>query len=265
MLPKPPANYAQERLGIAAVQSLAAERAQIWRETGTGDVGIDGQLEFVNPEGFATGHTVAAQVKSGPSYFQQATAQGWNFFLDQKHRTYWERYPLPVLLVLHDPNSKISYWTDARQALRSPGSENAAFIEVPRANVLQTVKLERLFQNAGVQGEVFIPSIGDVLAALVERRSRNASFPVSYFDLFTQGLTSICRTLYFGMDMAITAAEANLEIINSEFGVGVGDSEHDFLFGYVRFLVAQISPKLTSPVASSTGLIATCNQGSWRP
>ncbi|MGE0006735.1 MAG: DUF4365 domain-containing protein [Parvibaculaceae bacterium] len=32
--------------------------------------GIDGQLEFVTGEGFATGRTVAAQVKTGPSFFQ---------------------------------------------------------------------------------------------------------------------------------------------------------------------------------------------------
>ncbi|WP_221928138.1 DUF4365 domain-containing protein [Pseudomonas syringae] len=67
-LPKAGTTYTQERLGIAAVQYYAARRNQIWRETGTGDVGIDGNIEFVNAEGFATGRIVAVQVKSGPSY-----------------------------------------------------------------------------------------------------------------------------------------------------------------------------------------------------
>ena len=67
--PKAGANYAQERLGIAATQTYAAQRRQIWRETGTGDVGVDGHLEFVTPDGFATSRIVAVQVKSGLSYF----------------------------------------------------------------------------------------------------------------------------------------------------------------------------------------------------
>lgn len=51
---------------------------------------------------------------------------------EEKHKRYWESFPLPVLLVLHDPDSGKSYWTDARQALRTPGSENTS-IEIPEA------------------------------------------------------------------------------------------------------------------------------------
>ena len=65
-LPKVGLSYAQERLGINALQNYAANTSQIWRETSTGDVGIDGNLEFVNPDGFATGKVIAVQVKSGP-------------------------------------------------------------------------------------------------------------------------------------------------------------------------------------------------------
>lgn len=38
-LPKAGSTYTQERRGIAAVQGYAAKTGQIWRETGTGDVG----------------------------------------------------------------------------------------------------------------------------------------------------------------------------------------------------------------------------------
>jgi Domain of unknown function (DUF4365) len=55
--PRAGTTYVQERRGIAAVQNYAATKGLIWRETGTGDVGIDGQLEFVNAHGFATGRT----------------------------------------------------------------------------------------------------------------------------------------------------------------------------------------------------------------
>lgn len=237
-LPKPGSNYAQERLGIAAVQSYAAQRKQIWRETGTGDVGIDGHLEFVNADGFATGRLVAVQVKSGPSYFASPSSGGWKFYPEGKHRSYWESFPLPVVLVLHDPDSDKSYWTDARQALRTPAKDRA-FIEVPAANLLRESDIFALFENAGVQDQPFIPEVAEVLRRLLMTTSRNASFPLSYFDLFVHGLTNICRSIYYGMDAVTNAVEYNLHAQGSEFGMGLGHEEHEFAFGFVKFLVAQ--------------------------
>jgi hypothetical protein len=69
MLPTAGRTYSQERKGIAAVQSFAASKDQIWRETSTGDVGIDGQLEYVNDGGHATGKLVAVQVNSRVTLF----------------------------------------------------------------------------------------------------------------------------------------------------------------------------------------------------
>lgn len=112
-LPQAGNTYAEERRGMSAVQSYAADHAQIWRETNTGDVGIDGQVEFVTAEGLATGRLIAMQVKSGASYFAHPTDGGWKFYPAEKHRRYWESFPLPVLVVLHDSASGKSYWTDA--------------------------------------------------------------------------------------------------------------------------------------------------------
>lgn len=237
-LPKTGNTYAQERLGIAAVQGYAARRQQIWRETGTGDVGIDGNLEYVNADGFATGRLVAVQVKAGPSYFAHPTAQGWKFYPEDKHRRYWEGFPLPVLLVLHDPASGTSYWSDARQTLRTPRAEQN-FIEVLSQNILESTEASALFENAGVQNQPFIDDIGNVLGALLATKSKDAGFPLSYFDLFTHGLTNICRSIYYGMDLVCNAVEYNLFAAKSEFGMGMGDAEHQFAFGFVKFLIAQ--------------------------
>lgn len=239
LLPKSGHTYVQERRGIAAVQSFAAATGQIWRETNTGDVGIDGHLEFVNNEGFATGKTVALQVKSGPSFFTHQMATGWKFYPEPKHRSYWEGYPLPVILVLHSPDVAASYWVDVRQHLRSPSSSEDAYVLVPRQNVLDKNAVLQVFETAGAQTDTFINDLDDVVRSMVARRSQNGSFPVSYFDLFTQGLTNLARSVYFQMDLALNAAEWHLAKSGSEFGIGVGEGEHEFLFGYVRFLLAQ--------------------------
>lgn len=76
---------------------------------------------------------------------------------------------------------------------------------------------------------------------MIKNQPQNPSFPVSYFDLFCLGLTNLCRSLYFGMDIALKIAEFKLQNQNSQFGtgIGLGDSEHVFLFNYIKFIVHQ--------------------------
>ena len=229
----------QERRGIAAVQTYAARTGQIWRETGTGDVGIDGQIEFVSPEGLVNGRIAAVQVKAGRSFFKHRTELGWKFYPEEKHKTYWEQFPLPVVLVLHDTDVGASYWIDVRQFLRVPRREERAFIEVPEKNLLEKTDPTLLFENAGVFNEPFIPALEDVLDKLVTTTSAEGTFRLSYFDLFVHGLTKICRSIYYGMDVVCNAVEYNLESRGSEFGMGMGSTEHEFAFGFVRFLLAQ--------------------------
>lgn len=236
--PRAGSSYPEERLGIAALQGYAAQRRQIWRETPTGDVGIDGQLEFVTSDGFVSGRLVAVQVKSGRSYFTSPTDAGWKFYPTEKHRLYWEAFPLPVLVILHDSTSGNSYWVDARQSLRVSNKEKA-FIEVPASQLLENTDTAVLFENAGVLKQPFIADIPTVLQKLICTKSSNGSFPLSYFDLFVHGLTNIGRTIYYGTDLIVNAVEFNLEVNNSPFGMGMSDPDHRFAFGFVQFLLAQ--------------------------
>lgn len=236
-LPKVTHTYSQERKGVAALQTYAANNLQIWRETATADVGIDGQLEYVYADETASGRLTGVQVKAGPSYFRHPTDRGWKFYPEPKHRAYWELYPVPVLVVLHDTEAKASYWLDARQALRSPSSSELAFLEIPRENHLEATAPLKLFENTGLQDEAFIVKMDDLITTLVTRVSPNGSFPVSFLDLFAGGLTNICRSIYFGTDVGMNAAESTLGMLGRlELGVGF---EHDFMWSFVRFLVAQ--------------------------
>ncbi|HDS9605235.1 TPA: DUF4365 domain-containing protein [Enterobacter hormaechei subsp. steigerwaltii] len=235
--PKYHQTNSQERLGVNAVAEAIAKIGQIWRETPMADVGIDGQIEYVSPEGFATGRMIAVQIKSGPSFFKESKGD-WVFYPEEKHRFYWERFPLPVLIIIHNPETNLSYWQDARQVLRVAKSTDAKGIIIPKSNVLQSTGPQTLFKGFAVIDQDFM-LVEEVLDYLIKAKSNNASFPVSYFNLFCSGLTNICRSLYFGMDVAITVAEVELHNQNSPFGVGMGDSEHNFLFEYIKFIVHQ--------------------------
>ena len=78
----------QDRKGIAVVQGIVASDLEwIFREQPTDDFGIDAQIEIVENEA-ATGRLIAAQIKSGPSYFQKADPDGWWFRLDRDDLEY---------------------------------------------------------------------------------------------------------------------------------------------------------------------------------
>jgi hypothetical protein len=237
MLPATPANYRTERLGITAVASAIANLGLIWRETPSADVGIDGQIEHVNENGFTTGRLVSVQVKSGASYFGSETENCYRFYPDEKHRHYWEQHPLPVILVLHDPDTPCSYWADVRQQLR--GETPGVALNVPKHQILQSTSALSLFETTGLTESPFIKDLDELCARMIATKSDNACFPISHFDLFAHGLTNIARSIYFGIDVPVMVAEANLYTSNAEVGVGLGEREHDFLFAFVQFLIAQ--------------------------
>ena len=193
-IPKVPQNLQQERNGILAVAMELNRLGLIWRETPMADVGIDGQVEFVDDAGNATGRLLAVQVKSGPSYFHNHGNE-WHFYPDSKHRFYWERFPIPVIVALYDPADRSTYWADARLALRSPETASEKYIAIPKRNRLQDSSREALFSSTGATTSPFLP-VKDVFRHLIMARTQNASFPVSHFDLFVHGLTNIVRTLY---------------------------------------------------------------------
>lgn len=237
MLPKSPSNYQTERLGINAVAVAVARLGLIWRETPTGDVGIDGQIEYVDAAGHASGRLLSVQVKAGTSYFANETDDAYLFYPGAKHRRYMEQHPLPVILVLHNPDTDTSYWADVRQQLRGERAE--ARVRVPKGNVLQAATAPMLFETDGIDGSAFIEDLDEVCATMIARRSPNAGFPVSHFDLFVHGLTNIARSIYYGMDVPLMVAEANLARAGCEFGVGIGEDEQFFLFAFVKFMIAQ--------------------------
>ena len=232
-----PDTYLTSRLGIAAVQSRAAQLRQIWRETPTGDVGIDGHLEMVRDDGTATAIIVGVQVKSGTSYLRPAN-EGFRYPTSSKERHYWEQYAVPVLLVLHDPETERSYWLDVRQEFRA-GRKPQQSVVVPEKQVLQTSTVAQLFANATAALFEYIEDVPQILNDMLHARAPNPTFDVSFFDLFCHGLTNLARSLYFGIDLAMTAAEQKVVEADEPSVVRIGPNEYNFIERYIRFLVSQ--------------------------
>lgn len=233
-LPKVGRTLFTEREGVIHVANQVNRAMCIWRETPSVDVGIDGQIEHVNSAGEATGHMVFVQVKSGASYFERATNEAVTFTPVTKHRSYWERSALPVILVLHNESTAETVWVDARDALRSGNTA----VEVPRCNVFdERGVLEALNANGPLPLEP-IP-MSELVKIALSRKSPSAGLPLDYLDLFLHGLTNNCNSVYFGMSLVSDVADAKLMHLNSNFGFGMGHAEYQFLQDYVLFLAEQ--------------------------
>ena len=231
-LPKVPLTQHQERVGINIVAQNLARLNLVWRETPTTDVGIDGQIEFINDTGEATGQIVAVQVKSGPSYLHEGPNNSWAYYPSEAHRRYWEQFPVAVLLFLCEPETRQVFWVDARQYLRSPVNEGRSAILVPKLSTLEEKTRGSLFANIGEIDGRFL-DVGELINTLMERRIDKPGFSVSFFDIFATGLTNIANMLYFGMDIICKVAESRAEIVT------IGEYEYQFAYDYMRFVVAQ--------------------------
>ena len=78
------------------------ELGWIFRRQPEHDYGIDAYAEVVEGDDI-TGQLLAMQIKSGPSWFKEQTDDHIVYRGDEEHRTYWIDFPLPVLVVLHEP------------------------------------------------------------------------------------------------------------------------------------------------------------------
>ncbi|MGC5016336.1 DUF4365 domain-containing protein [Streptosporangium sp. DT93] len=99
-----------ERAGVAALAKAAHERlGWLCREQPVVDFGVDAILELVE-NGHTAGRLLGAQIKSGTSWFDEPTRDGWTFRFNDEHAQYWFDYDIPVVIVLHDPVSGTLYW-----------------------------------------------------------------------------------------------------------------------------------------------------------
>lgn len=223
-----------ERYGVRAVEGAVLDARCIWRETPLRDVGIDGQIEHCTPTGVVTGTMVAVQVKSGPSFFARDDGSNVLFTPEAKHRAYWARHPLPVIVVLHDEQTKRTIWADARAQLRA----GATSLLVPHSN-----RFDAGGVHAALEADGPAPAERRSPAAVVEEMAANRhpdiGFCVSYLDLFLGGLTDVGHSLYFGMDLAVETQDVLAATPLGNGAVGIGSDEINFLDAYVAYLIAR--------------------------
>lgn len=97
------------RLGVNIMEQRVLEAGHIFREQAISDSGIDAQIEIKDGK-TATGRLVAAQIKSGPSYFLNRNDEGFMHYVSDRHRDLWINHSLPVILVLCNAENRECYY-----------------------------------------------------------------------------------------------------------------------------------------------------------
>lgn len=147
--------------GVRMVEQIISEDLRwIFRDVRKADIGIDAQVELVNPEKRGTGRLIAAQIKCGESFFSESTDAGFVFRGKSKHLKYWIEHSLPVVVIICDPNSGKCYWQEVSGANTEPLGKGWK-LTIPRTNILSADSAYALSQIAGR------PQHGDVVEALL--------------------------------------------------------------------------------------------------
>ena len=215
-----------ERSGVNSVAQTVNDMRCLWRELTQHDIGIDGHIEYVSPTGLASGQIVAVQVKSGASYVTSA-GQDYSFLPDRKHVAYWRSYPLPVILVLHDPATARSYWTFVKPQLEA---DPTAPIRISRDNQLVAESARQIFPDTPE-----VPVSNQILLAEMLANRYLGPGSISFFTMFCNGMTDLARKVYVGMDLFEMVLEEAWHL--PEFGPVIDQSSYVFLDAYVSFLI----------------------------
>ncbi|MDJ0318358.1 DUF4365 domain-containing protein [Arthrobacter antibioticus] len=122
-------------MGIAGVSLIVhGDLKWILREQPTSDFGIDVQIEVVDGRALS-GKLIAAQIKSGKSYFK-ATSGGWWFYPKARNLDYWLAHALPVIVVFYNAETRKAYWESVEPAKILPTRKGGRKLLIPESKEL---------------------------------------------------------------------------------------------------------------------------------
>ncbi|MHC4474520.1 MAG: DUF4365 domain-containing protein [Planctomycetota bacterium] len=112
-------NESRELILMGHAYVIAGEAGQIYRQYTNSDHGIDGEIEFKDHQGNASGKRVYLQLKSGDSYLRKRKGDDAEVFTIKKPRwaKYWQQQAYPVMLVIRTSDGIIR-WMDVSAYLK---------------------------------------------------------------------------------------------------------------------------------------------------
>jgi tetratricopeptide (TPR) repeat protein len=99
-----------DRMGVSAASWVFESWGWAFREQSIEDFGIDAHVEPFDGPDRPSRQLLALQIKSGQSYFREATEDGWWHRGIRRHWHYWLGHVLPVVIILYNPATGELFW-----------------------------------------------------------------------------------------------------------------------------------------------------------
>ena len=144
-------NESRELILVGHAFAIAGEAGQIFRPTPNSDWGIDGEIEFKNDKGEASGKRVYLQLKLRDSYVQKYQADGKEIFeiKNSRHSEYWRDQDYPVMLVIRNSDGQIRWMNVTDYLKRSKKNTRRIIFDGEPFTALSVVRLrDRLISDA---------------------------------------------------------------------------------------------------------------------
>jgi hypothetical protein len=123
----------------------------IFREQPVNDFGVDAFVEVTDywyPKGVVpTGKLLGVQIKSGASYFKEASDDHFVFRGAKKHLDYWLNHAIGVILVIYDKATGTAYWQEVNR-LTVILTGKSFKVNIPRKNRLSHSSRQHLAGTA---------------------------------------------------------------------------------------------------------------------
>jgi len=223
----------QEDKGLNKIYGICIDMNAIWRPTPNHDIGIDGQIEFLEPgTNLSTGHIVAVQSKSGPSYFENQDENYVKYYAKEKHKRYWKRLKLPVVLILHNPDNDLTLYTRVKPQLDKYGplllDKNSLFTPSVRDSMLLEIEKdhEEFINKSPID---IIEGFGRI------KHMREEQKEITGIDFILACTNRDCR--YFELRMCRVNALFHL-LLEKSF-IGLGNDDYDYILRNTLQLYAQ--------------------------
>lgn len=101
-------NIKTENEGLVYIYDQITKMGFIWRDFLRHDIGIDLTIELFENK-TPTGLLIAAQIKSGDSYFSKSQ-ETVIVPISYKKLNYWMSYSLPVIIIVYSKSRNTAYW-----------------------------------------------------------------------------------------------------------------------------------------------------------
>lgn len=108
-------NQALEQILIGHMMTICGNANQIFRPATMADYGIDGEIEFRDNQGQASGRKIYVQLKCGGSHLRHRQRDETEVFdAERRHLEYWTSQPVDVYLVIRDSEKAIRWMNVTR-------------------------------------------------------------------------------------------------------------------------------------------------------